>query len=414
MGPVSATLALASIGIVLAEDAHIPACCTCDECDGCSAPGRRLAPAWLSPSRQTWAAADCCNLCTRRGPAGGAALRTVPPAQGMPGSTIVVRANPQSNREGADGHHRPDGHHPLPPSHALPQLRHQIPPSISETPQTGAVDSLEVVLCRSQRSRGLFRKMVSGFEMDANDRMKWSPTAFNIWRLFKSEMQLDKTQTSSQETPRSYMHSKLFDVERDASIDAMPLLAMRGGTPCAAATFSDANQNEHNSYELLQIISNAGPGCKGGGAALLCHLIRNSKDKSMNYSPLKVLPNPNDPLSKRWFESFGCKEPHPVLRILDDITGYMPLTSGPAVCEDPSPKKCAKYDDIALDADGYFGQIRSGSDSSWNLSEPAQSKVISIPLTGLIGLFVGCGATLALFRSRRGVMTIDERPFLAA
>merc|ERR1740138_1469223 len=81
----------------------------------------------------------------------------------------------------------------------------------------------------------------------------------------------------------------------------------------------------------------------------------------MNFSPLRVEPIPNDVKSKRFFESFGCEEPHWGLRMLDDITGYMPFTSGPAVCKDPNPKRCNKYNDVALDADGYFAHVLRGN-----------------------------------------------------
>merc|ERR1712187_138656 len=92
----------------------------------------------------------------------------------------------------------------------------------------------------------------------------------------------------------------------------LPLLAMKGETPCAAALYSDALMN---SSILFKLIRNAGDTCRGAGAAIMCYLIRNSKNTRREFSPLKLVPIANEPNLKRYYESFGCTDPSWLLLI---------------------------------------------------------------------------------------------------
>merc|ERR1719379_2954753 len=85
----------------------------------------------------------------------------------------------------------------------------------------------------------------------------------------------------------------------------LPVLAMNGRTPCAAAFYSDARMNRQNRFWLSDLIRNAGDDCRGGGAAILCYLIRHSENKGGDFNPLVLAPF-DSPKLKLYYESFGC------------------------------------------------------------------------------------------------------------
>lgn len=377
------------------EDVPASSCCSCDACNGCPVPaaaGRRLV-AGLIPRT------DCCNVCNslpRVAPA--AALRTAPPVRSR---ELALRAQVgEPDDAGLDA--RSGRRKPTPPprktwtqgaaaaqrgaaseryqAYQEPKGRRNKKDYQEPTTPTKEMD---VVICRSQRSRDLFRRMTSQFTMRPEGRKRWSMPAQHVWTLFKSEMQTDQVLDESEVTP---------------------MLAIEGGKACAAAVFSDARQSAkgdsyENTYNLRQLITNSGPSCKGSGAALLCYLIRNSKDANMNFSPLKVEPIPNDVMSKRFFEKFGCVEPNGFLRMMDSIAGFMPVTSGPAHCQNPNPPACEKFVDVAFDADAYFRQKPTGLSAQ---SPPTVEAVSTIAFGAMIGLVAGAGAVLRLRRYRAG------------
>merc|ERR1719387_2488874 len=94
----------------------------------------------------------------------------------------------------------------------------------------------------------------------------------------------------------------------------LPLLAMSRGTPCAAAMYSRSHEDRHDTYTLRTLFRNAGEDCKGGGAAILCYLIRNSQNTEREFRPLRLFPLHDEQNLTRYYESFGCFE-----RASDDL-----------------------------------------------------------------------------------------------
>eukprot|EP00746_Dinoflagellata_sp_MGD_P055802 gnl/MRDRNA2_/MRDRNA2_242626_c0_seq1.p1 gnl/MRDRNA2_/MRDRNA2_242626_c0~~gnl/MRDRNA2_/MRDRNA2_242626_c0_seq1.p1 ORF type:complete len:140 (-),score=20.17 gnl/MRDRNA2_/MRDRNA2_242626_c0_seq1:396-815(-) len=110
-----------------------------------------------------------------------------------------------------------------------------------------------------------------------------------------------------------------------------------------------------NTYLLSKVIANKGKNCQGAGTAILCQLIRNSKNKQGQFSPLKLVAIENEPSLARYYQSFGCTEPPFQMKMLwNGVKGFVPL-----VCGDAKPAKCEQYDDQVTDADSYFGSMVS-------------------------------------------------------
>jgi hypothetical protein len=107
----------------------------------------------------------------------------------------------------------------------------------------------------------------------------------------------------------------------------MPVLAMKGEETCAAATYADTHATTKDTFILTWLIRNAGDNCKGAGAAILCHLIRNSKNSNGVFSPMKILLA--NQFVESYFESFGCYQ------------GQFPYFE----CKDQNPEKCEQYSD---------------------------------------------------------------------
>jgi len=131
------------------------------------------------------------------------------------------------------------------------------------------------------------------------------------------------------------------------------VIAMNGGTPCAAALYTNpytdyedyVDNMAQNSFVLSKIIRNVGDSCRGSGAAIMCYLIQNSINKEQQFRPLKVESILDQPKLKSYFESFGCKPAQKSWwNILDN---YL-------YCNDRKPKKCDQYVNKAFDAESYF------------------------------------------------------------
>eukprot|EP00747_Dinoflagellata_sp_TGD_P057668 gnl/TRDRNA2_/TRDRNA2_150746_c0_seq1.p1 gnl/TRDRNA2_/TRDRNA2_150746_c0~~gnl/TRDRNA2_/TRDRNA2_150746_c0_seq1.p1 ORF type:complete len:202 (+),score=18.61 gnl/TRDRNA2_/TRDRNA2_150746_c0_seq1:64-669(+) len=199
---------------------------------------------------------------------------------------------------------------------------------------------------------------------------------------------------------------------------------MNGGAPCAAALYSDAHLCR-DSFILWKLIGNKGPMCRGGGAAIMCTLIANSRNLNGEFSPLALAPFDTDPNLKRYFDSFGCFRYY-----------------GSTRCFDSKPDRCHHYANILLDADGYFEGVRtpfysttpkrpqitfnpsSGEEAARSnkrshveptaLTEDKLPADMSIRAAALTGFLASTGMLLIVLRLRRGTSTGDEELFLAS
>merc|ERR1712224_44365 len=133
----------------------------------------------------------------------------------------------------------------------------------------------------------------------------------------------------------------------DEPLKTLPMVAMNGGIPCAAALYTDARMNDQNTFFLGNLIRNAGENCRGAGAAILCHLIRNSVNRDLKFSPLKLKPILNEPKLEKYYESFGCTKREKW------------ITHWVYHCDDPNPQKCKQY------ADGEVFQVQSEMQTIW-------------------------------------------------
>lgn len=208
--------------------------------------------------------------------------------------------------------------------------------------------------------------------------------------------------------------------------------------PCAAASYSEANMNEKDTFLLWQILANAGDNCVGSGLAILCNLIRTSKNRNGEFSPLNFIPPVNTPDVRKYYEQFGCKEPSSVLgKMLGVPKGDIPMLSGrqsSLVCFDRAPQQCAAFLSSGVEAETYFGDINSVAlKPSQTLAEPgspaqaaenpqslserhqlSQNTGFRIPATALVCFFAGSGISFVLLRSRYSILTTGEEPLLSA
>jgi hypothetical protein len=228
--------------------------------------------------------------------------------------------------------------------------------------------------------------MVSEFQYPEEGRTAWSEKTSDEWHLYKADMEANAAEQEG---------------------DVLSVLAMHSGKPCSAALYTDAQTNDQDTFVLNKFIRNAGDDCKGGGAAILCHLIRNSHNRKSEFTPLKMFPIPGEIGLRRYYESFGCTEPSSLLgSILGIPMGDIPMFAGsvPLVCEDPNPKRCKRYADVVLDAETYFGNFPSGD--SFSITRPHNVLNVAarafpfggLPSAMLLGFLVG---SLAVLRFRR-------------
>merc|ERR1712187_918326 len=120
--------------------------------------------------------------------------------------------------------------------------------------------------------------------------------------------------------------------------DIQWVLAMNGETACAAGSYS---LDSANTMVLGDLIRNAAStSCSGAGAAIVCHLLRNSKKENGEFNSPKLVPINRESNLNRYYESFGCTAPEAAVQkffwtVTSTITGDRPLE-----CIDPSPAKC--------------------------------------------------------------------------
>lgn len=177
----------------------------------------------------------------------------------------------------------------------------------------------EVVVCRSGKARSIFRHTVHDFQCPVYGRTRWTTAGVLKWHSAKEDLE---------------------EAIQGFYADSFSMLAFNNDTACAAALYTDT----HRKRELLKHIRNRGVQCRGGGAAILCHLLQ---DEDNLHPPLRIVMADNDSSLTRYYESFGC--------IVDSDVG-----SGLTLdCRDPHPQKCDQYVDgkkkgpKLIDADDY-------------------------------------------------------------
>eukprot|EP00747_Dinoflagellata_sp_TGD_P167131 gnl/TRDRNA2_/TRDRNA2_191049_c0_seq1.p1 gnl/TRDRNA2_/TRDRNA2_191049_c0~~gnl/TRDRNA2_/TRDRNA2_191049_c0_seq1.p1 ORF type:complete len:360 (-),score=38.37 gnl/TRDRNA2_/TRDRNA2_191049_c0_seq1:495-1574(-) len=260
-------------------------------------------------------------------------------------------------------------------------------PSPGSTPS----ESFSLVAFRSEMARALFQKVVSYFEcpdgLGGWDR--WSAT---WWRS-----------------------QQAMETNSVANRNMLPVLAMKGPVPCAAAAYSDARTNDQNTFVLSMLIRNAREeDCIGSGAAIMCHLIRNSKNREGAFSPLKLTlaHYEHEPGLSDYVEAFGCTS-----------------TTGSVLgqhwhCTDPSPDKCEDFADEVTDADALYVPMKqqpfSGTKQSMSSFKPnflAQTSRAFISVATsmvLIGFAAGGGIALFMRSQRHRHSTMGKENLLSA
>lgn len=183
------------------------------------------------------------------------------------------------------------------------------------------------------------------------------------------------------------------------------LIAMRGTTACAMATISRDVQRSpdglrvigsQGSLVLEAIVRNANDGCKGGAAAIICHMIRSSTagHGSTQWAPMKLVPT--NPTTKSYFETYGCY--------------YRQAKSVWMFCEDPDPPKCVEESkQTPIEGDIFFDD-EIWVDKTVPKLKKTQKKavmdtpgIIGIQVSAMVGITVGIGIVIGMPRSRRNV-----------
>eukprot|EP00747_Dinoflagellata_sp_TGD_P166075 gnl/TRDRNA2_/TRDRNA2_188322_c0_seq1.p1 gnl/TRDRNA2_/TRDRNA2_188322_c0~~gnl/TRDRNA2_/TRDRNA2_188322_c0_seq1.p1 ORF type:complete len:481 (+),score=43.59 gnl/TRDRNA2_/TRDRNA2_188322_c0_seq1:120-1562(+) len=200
-------------------------------------------------------------------------------------------------------------------------------------------NSFEIVICRSKEARMLFQRTVNEF-------------------LCPFDTRRHKQSSNKKDHKRRFRIGKRWRWMRDnmggsaalASRHVFTALVMNGPTPCAAALFSDAHMTSHDTTLVSRLITNRGNNCRGAGAAILCHLIQNSRNGRQEFSALKLLLMIEDPKLRDYFASFGCKRNEQFRKQNNKNPARL-------YCDDPKPKKCEHRASEVFDANEYWGHI---------------------------------------------------------
>eukprot|EP00747_Dinoflagellata_sp_TGD_P219752 gnl/TRDRNA2_/TRDRNA2_91815_c0_seq1.p1 gnl/TRDRNA2_/TRDRNA2_91815_c0~~gnl/TRDRNA2_/TRDRNA2_91815_c0_seq1.p1 ORF type:complete len:288 (-),score=35.13 gnl/TRDRNA2_/TRDRNA2_91815_c0_seq1:54-917(-) len=241
---------------------------------------------------------------------------------------------------------------------------------------SGQGNNFDVVILHSQPARWLFRRIVGEFrcpckkddERDCDDNDEVDTDADDDG--FDEAENCDTTWLLNKYDMDGYKATEDYNV---------PVLAMRAGTPCAAAFYLDAFNNHKNSFYLSKLIRNAGDECKGGGAAIMCYLIRGSHSQNLEHRPLTLPALYNRPNLTRYFASFGCKR---------DQNDEFSMS-----CTEPHPKICEAHVDAAYDGDSYNFGSRIPTDG-WDLQSHDE---VTISCVAFICVFAGIGVSSVSF-----------------
>eukprot|EP00747_Dinoflagellata_sp_TGD_P209581 gnl/TRDRNA2_/TRDRNA2_82969_c0_seq1.p1 gnl/TRDRNA2_/TRDRNA2_82969_c0~~gnl/TRDRNA2_/TRDRNA2_82969_c0_seq1.p1 ORF type:complete len:499 (+),score=86.33 gnl/TRDRNA2_/TRDRNA2_82969_c0_seq1:70-1566(+) len=192
------------------------------------------------------------------------------------------------------------------------------PPPLRE-----ATDEFDIVLFY-ERERCLFFKIV-------NDNFQCPDAGQRTW---PREM-------------RKQWRARLERITRNTIVkDFSYALAMNGETPCAAAAYTDWVFNWEEAHKIDNIVTNTGDQCRGGRSALMCHLIRNSRDTKGNWRPLilmhQIVYGDDEPNLTDYYTSFGCFSPENV----EENTELL--------CPEQNPAPCKGFVDKVSHADVYF------------------------------------------------------------
>jgi hypothetical protein len=238
-------------------------------------------------------------------------------------------------------------------------------------PGKKSASKFELVAFQGELERSLFQRIVSRFSCPTLSG-RWSQTWWSSQNLMETAVLEDPTTT--------------------------PVVAMKGSVPCAAAAFTDAHTNDQNTVVLDMLIRNAQEEqCVGGGAAILCHLIRNSQNSEGAFSPLRLTTNYyNEPSLKQYLREFGC-------------TTTTRSESGDIwACHDPTPQRCEEFVGEGVDALSLQSPI--------GLSEFDQtsSNVVSAPAVMMIGFLAASGIMFRLLRLRNNRLIASTEALLGA
>eukprot|EP00747_Dinoflagellata_sp_TGD_P042746 gnl/TRDRNA2_/TRDRNA2_142277_c0_seq1.p1 gnl/TRDRNA2_/TRDRNA2_142277_c0~~gnl/TRDRNA2_/TRDRNA2_142277_c0_seq1.p1 ORF type:complete len:284 (+),score=35.96 gnl/TRDRNA2_/TRDRNA2_142277_c0_seq1:44-895(+) len=271
--------------------------------------------------------------------------------------------------------------------HVLIIRTHGNPITVEDKP---AENKFDVVVIRSRTARLHFRRNVSEFECPADETTKtWEGDS---WEQFKETIAGEDAMC-----------------ERGC-YGTLPVLAVNNGKPCAAALYYDAEIQtavapSHERFTLSNLIGNAGEECKGAATAILCYLIRNSKNLKGEFKPLRLyVLEDSDPTLVRYYESLGCVPAEP------DAVRWN--------CEVQNPERCEAFADKVFDGDTYFADTLQFRFDLEPLPSLAGVPHFSTIPAVLIGLFASTGCAFALLHFNRrsslqGGKMVCTEPFLA-
>eukprot|EP00747_Dinoflagellata_sp_TGD_P222330 gnl/TRDRNA2_/TRDRNA2_94046_c0_seq2.p1 gnl/TRDRNA2_/TRDRNA2_94046_c0~~gnl/TRDRNA2_/TRDRNA2_94046_c0_seq2.p1 ORF type:complete len:562 (-),score=59.75 gnl/TRDRNA2_/TRDRNA2_94046_c0_seq2:115-1548(-) len=234
-----------------------------------------------------------------------------------------------------------------------------------------SMERFNVMVLNSLHSKTLFRNMVSKFEYPGEEE----PFQLrNILRLYGFKLSQQRMEKETDDGKWK------------------PMLVVTSNGPCAAALYSDADDNEQGATTLEYLVRNKGDNCIGADDAVMCHLIRNSKSGNGEYRPLNIA----FPLDFLFYEAFGC---HPA-----------PNSSFGSIlqCTNRNPEKCSGHPGAFFYTDGDMLRYSEPQVEPVVLGQASRDVISSA-----IGFFAASGFLLVLLHFRRGKSTAGTRALLS-
>eukprot|EP00747_Dinoflagellata_sp_TGD_P170025 gnl/TRDRNA2_/TRDRNA2_200495_c0_seq1.p1 gnl/TRDRNA2_/TRDRNA2_200495_c0~~gnl/TRDRNA2_/TRDRNA2_200495_c0_seq1.p1 ORF type:complete len:391 (+),score=49.27 gnl/TRDRNA2_/TRDRNA2_200495_c0_seq1:119-1174(+) len=346
-----------------------PACC--DACSSVSS-GRRL----TLMSTQV-AAPECCRLCPRLArtatPGAAQAAQAVRKEAAAPMRIVPAPRIEQASR--------------------VSLAARQVAVASAAASAAESATNFDVVLIKSKNARALFQEKVRTFKHPDEDRRKWPASAYANWQAFKESMESDVAISSY----------------------VQPVIAMNGETPCAAAIYTNADMNKEDTFQLENLVGNAGEECRGAGAALMCYMIRKSTDSYGDPKPMRVLVSESEPFLGTFAKSFGCAEPKSLFGgLFGGSSSFTTLT-----CEDQNPPQCQAFANKVFKGEDYFDvapdTVKLKATPRPIPNALASSHLFSIDAAALLGFFAGgVMSTFVVLRFGRGMSAMVTEPLLLA
>eukprot|EP00747_Dinoflagellata_sp_TGD_P055255 gnl/TRDRNA2_/TRDRNA2_149454_c0_seq1.p1 gnl/TRDRNA2_/TRDRNA2_149454_c0~~gnl/TRDRNA2_/TRDRNA2_149454_c0_seq1.p1 ORF type:complete len:334 (+),score=26.46 gnl/TRDRNA2_/TRDRNA2_149454_c0_seq1:145-1146(+) len=242
-----------------------------------------------------------------------------------------------------------------------------------------SANKFDLVEFRGEMERSLFQRIVSRFSCPSVGGGRFSQTWWSTQNAMETKAVKDK--------------------------NLLPMVAMKGALACAAGVYSDALTNDENTYVLSMLIRNSQEKeCVGGGAAIMCQLIRNSRNREGGFSPLRLTIGSihKEPGLKGYLETFGCTRSS---------------QSFSWDCHDPNPSSCAEFAD-----DGLHIPFRNLSPDASFVEPTVLSQisrdVISTPTVimtmTMIGVLASSGIMFCMQPFRNSPSTMAQESLLAA